>query len=102
LFEFTSLELEQCILTYRAKLKAEGLSGRAYLEMWCRVPGRGEFFSKGFRQAITGTIDWASYDIPFFLKKGQRADLVKLNLVIEGKGKVWIKDIELLRTPLSS
>ena len=28
-------------------------------------------------------------------------DLVKLNLVIEGGGKVWAKDVELLKTPIA-
>ncbi len=102
LFEVTGLELEQCVLTYRARMKSEGLSGRAFLEMWCRFPGRGEFFSKGFHQALTGTVDWSSYEVPFYLRKGQRPDLIKLNLVVEGRGQVWIKDIELLRTPLRS
>ena len=68
--------------------------------MWCRLPGHGEFFSKGLHQAISGTTDWGSYEIPFYLKKGQQPDLIKLNLAIEGKGKVWIKDLELLATPL--
>jgi len=39
---------------------------------------------------------------PRFGNKGQRPDLIKLNLVIEGRGKVGVKDIQLLRTPLSS
>ena len=30
-----------------------------------------------------------------FLKKGEKPDLFRLNLSIEGKGKVWIKDVEL-------
>jgi len=69
--------------------------------MWCRLPGRGEFFSKGVDQAVEGTTDWVSCEIPFYLKKGQRPDLIKLNLAIEGSGKVWIRDVELLKTPLS-
>ena len=52
LFEVESPAVEQCVLTYRAELKAEALKGRAFLEMWCRLPGRGEFFSKGFHQAF--------------------------------------------------
>ncbi len=28
------------------------------------------------------------------------SDLIKLNLVVEGKGRVWVKDVELLKTPL--
>jgi len=102
LFEIQEPQVEQCLITYRAKLKTEGLTGRAFLEMWCRLPGRGEFFSKGLHQLAQGTTDWASYEIPFYLKKGQRPDLIKLNLVIEGKGKVWLRDIELLKTPMHS
>lgn len=102
LFEVRDPQVEQCLITYRAAMKTDGLAGRAFLEMWCRLPGRGEFFSKGLNQAVKGTTDWASYEIPFYLKKGQRPDLIKLNLVIEGKGKVWMKDIQLLKTPLSS
>ena len=100
LFEIQNPDAEQCLVTYRATLKTDGLAGRVFLEMWCRLPGRGEFFSKGLNHAITGTTDWASYEIPFYLKKGQRPDLIKLNLVIEGRGKVWIKDVELLKTLL--
>ena len=102
LFEVQEPQVEQCLLTYRAKLKTTDLAGRAYLEMWCRLPGQGEFFSKGLHQAIKGTTDWASYEIPFSLKKGQRPDLIKLNLVIEGRGKVWLKDIQLIKTPMCS
>ena len=102
LFEIQNPDAEQCLVTYRATMRTEGLAGRAFLEMWCRLPGRGEFFSRGLNQAITGTTDWTSYEIPFYLKKGQRPDLIKLNLVIEGRGKVSMKDVELLKTPLES
>jgi len=102
LFELENPDAEQCFVTYSATMKTEGLAGRAFLEMWCRLPGRGEFFSKGLNQAITGTTDWASYEIPFYLKKGQRPDLIKLNLFIEGRGKVSMKDVQLLKTPSDS
>jgi hypothetical protein len=102
LFEVQEPQIEQCLVTYRATLKTEGLTGRAFLEMWCRLPGRGEFFSKGLNQAVKGTTDWASYEIPFSLQKGQRPDLIKLNLVIEGRGKVWLRDIQLIKTPMDS
>ena len=102
LFEVADPQAENCLITYRAMIKTDGLDGRTFLEMWCRLPGFGEFFSKGIDQAIKGTTNWSSQEIPFYLKKGQRPDLIKLNIVIEGKGKVWIKDIELLKTPLSS
>jgi hypothetical protein len=99
LFEVADPDVQGGMLTYRASLKSEDLTGRAFLEMWCRLPGRGEFFSRGLNQPLKGSTDWASYEVPFRLKKGQRPDLIKLNLTIEGRGKVWIKDVELLKTP---
>ena len=100
LFEVENPGVEQCIVTYRAKLKTESLTEQAYLEMWCRFPGKGEFFSRGLAHAVTGSNDWASYETPFFLKKGEKSDLIKLNLVVKGAGKIWVKDVELLNGPL--
>jgi hypothetical protein len=88
------------MVTYRAKLKTENLTEQAYLEMWCRFPGKGEFFSRGLDHAVTGSNDWASCETPFFLKKGEKPDLIKLNLVVKSAGKLWIKDVELLKSPL--
>jgi hypothetical protein len=99
LFEVADPGVERCLLTYRASLRSEDLAGRAYLEMWCRFPGRGEYFSRGLNQPLEGTTGWASYETPFRLRKGQRPDLIKLDLTVEGRGKVWIKDVELLKTP---
>jgi hypothetical protein len=94
--------LENVVLTYRARMKARDVKGKAYLEMWVRVPGRGEFFSRGLAQPLTGSSGWASYEIPFFLnQKGVRADLVKLNVAFEdGGGTLWVKDVELLQARL--
>ncbi len=100
LFEIDNPQVENCMLTYRAALKSDNIQERSYLEMWCRMPGRGEFFSKGFHNALKGTSDWSSYEVPFYLKRNQKPDQIKLNLTIEGSGKVWIKNIELLYTPL--
>lgn len=100
LFELDNPQVENGMLTYRADVKSEGVKGRGYLEMWCRLPDRGEFFSKGFHNALKGTNDWSSYEVPFYLKRGQRPDQIKLNVTLEGGGKLWMKNIELLYTPL--
>ena len=100
LFEVADPGVEDCMVIYRAKLKTKDLKEPAYLEMWCRVSGRGEFFSRGLDNTVTGSNDWASYEIPFFLKKGEKPDLIKLNVVLKGGGKVWIKDVQLLKGPL--
>ena len=54
LFEMEQPDVEQCILTYRARMRTENAQGRVYLEMWCRFPGKGEFFSRGLQQAVMG------------------------------------------------
>ncbi len=56
--------------------------------------------SKGLHQKAKGTIGWSSYQVHFSLKEGQRPDVIKLNLAFEGAGTVWIRNVELLRTPL--
>ena len=100
LFEIPDPGVEQCTLAYRARMKTANVRGRAYLEMWCQFPGGGDYFSKGFHHAVRGANDWASCETPFYLKKGQRPELIKLNLVVEGGGTVWLKDLELRETPL--
>ncbi len=95
MFEVTPPPLAKGPFFYRAKLKSQEVQGKAYLEMWVRIPGRGEFFSKGLERPITGTNGWAEYEIPFFLQAGQQPDLIKLNVTLEGAGTVWIKDVEL-------
>ncbi len=100
LFETGPVDAENSRLVYQAKVRTENVSGKVYLEMWCHFTDKGEFFSKGLESALTGTTQWTSQEIPFFLQKGQKPDNVKLNLVIEGTGTVWIDDIKLLKTPL--
>ena len=95
LFEVKDPNLKIGPFFYRAKIKTENVKGRAYLEMWVRLPGQGESFSKGLNNALSGSNGWAEYEIPFLLRKGEQPDLVKLNVTIEGGGTVWIKDIEL-------
>ena len=54
------------------------------------VPGLGEYFSRGLHNPMTGTNEWASVETPFFLKPGERPDLIRLNVVIEGGGTATI------------
>lgn len=89
---------ENTMLTYRGHLRSEGLTGKAYFEMLCSVPGKGEFFSKALDSALTGSTEWVTQETPFFLDSGQRAQTVKLNLVVEGSGTVWVDDIVLEQT----
>lgn len=100
LFETGDVDVENARLIYRARLKTENVDGKAYLEMYCRFPGKGEFFSRGLQSPLTGTNEWTTEEIPFFLKEGQNPDNVKLNVVVNGTGTVWVDDVQLLKAPL--
>ncbi len=100
LYETGDLDVEDARLVYEAKLRTEGVEGKVYLEMWCSFAGKGEFFSRALQSPVTGTTDWTTQQTPFFLKKGENPDNVKLNIVVDGKGTVWVDDVTLTRGPL--
>jgi hypothetical protein len=100
LFETGDIDIEDARLIYQAKVRTEGVQGQVFLEMWCHFPGKGEFFSRGLQSPVSGTTEWTSVETPFFLQKGENPDNVKLNLVINGTGTVWIDDIRLIKGPL--
>jgi serine/threonine protein kinase len=101
LFEVGEVDVGPGVLFYEADLKTEGFDGRVYLEMWCRFPGRGEFFSRGLRQSLTGTTGWVSTHTPFILKKGEEPEMIRLNLAVEGAGRVWVRNVRLSHTTSS-
>ena len=100
LFEVRDISIENARLIYQARVRTEAVEGQVYLEMWCHFPGKGEFFSRGLNSPLSGNTDWSTLETPFFLKKGERPDFVRLNLVFTGRGKAWIDDIRLLKGPL--
>jgi hypothetical protein len=100
LYETGDFDVEDCRLIYEAKVRTQDVKGEVYLEMWCRFPGKGEFFSRSLHAPLSGTVDWSAQETPFFLRKGENPDHIKLNLVINGTGTAWIDDIRLTRGPL--
>jgi hypothetical protein len=101
LFEVEGLDIDETMLIYQAHLRTEDVDGQVYLEMWCDFPGMGEFFSRGLRSPLSGSNNWTTAATPFLLKKGQRPQRVRLNLVIDGTGTAWIDDVRLLTSSLS-
>ncbi|NQT91231.1 MAG: hypothetical protein HQ559_00605 [Lentisphaerae bacterium] len=91
-------DIENAKLVYSARVKT-ALEGSAFLEMWAHV-GDGQYFSKGMNDAVKQTSDWKTIRTPFLFQKGQIPDKVTLNLVIKGKGTVWIDDVVLSKAPL--
>lgn len=100
LYETGDIDIENARLIYQAKLRTKDVEGQVYLEMWCNFKGKGEFFSRALQSPLSGSNEWTSQETQFFLKKGENPDNVKLNLVINGKGTVWIDDIRLVKGSL--
>ena len=94
------IDAEDCRLIYRADLRAENFQGQAYLEMWCDFDEQGSYFSRGLQNPITGDIEWTSVETYFFLKAGENPDRVRLGLVVDGAGTIWIDNVQLLKGPL--
>jgi hypothetical protein len=99
LYEVGDIDVENARLVYRARVRTEGVQGKVYLEMWCRFPGQGEFFSRALHAPLTGSTEWTSQETPFLLERGQNPDQIALNVVITGRGTVWVDDIALLKAP---
>ena len=97
LYSIDDVSVEGTQVVYEANVKSERLNGQAYLEMWCVVKDKGEYFSKGFDSVISETSDWKTIRTVFNLKKGEMPDQIKLNIVVNGIGTVWIDDIHLSR-----
>lgn len=98
LSEITGPDIENAKLIYKAKLKSE-LDGVAFLEMWAHVGG-GQYFSRGLNDTVKGKSDWKTVQTPFLFQRGQKPDKVTLNLVINGRGTVWIDDVMIVKEPL--
>jgi len=100
LYETGDIHVEDARLIYQANVRTEKVDGQVFIEMWCHFSDKGEFFSRSIQTPLSGDNDWISMETPFFLKKGQNPDNVKINVVINGKGTVWVDDIRLLKAPL--
>jgi hypothetical protein len=96
--EVASLDVENSKLVYKAKVKSD-LDGTAFLELWAHVGG-GQYFSRGMNDVVSRKTDWKIIQTPFLFEKGQRPEKVTLNLVINGRGTVWIDDIVLSKESL--
>lgn len=95
LYAVEDVKVDDTQIVYEANVKSEGLIGQAYLEMWCVFKDKGEFFSRGFDSVISGTNDWKTIRTVFNLNEGEMPDQIKLNVVVNGVGTLWIDDVHL-------
>lgn len=100
LFEKKGLKAKDVKLVYSARMRTEDLKGKAYLEMLIFYPDGSKNFSRSLKSALSGTSGWKEESVSYPLKKGLSPDSVKLNLVIDGTGTVWVDDVKLRKSPL--
>jgi hypothetical protein len=100
LFDVELPNIQQCMISYRFLIQTTDLKAAVYQQMWCRIPEKGQFFSQGIDHKTSGTNEWVPVEIPFYLEKGQVADLLHLGLAFEGAGIVQLKEIEVRSTPV--
>jgi hypothetical protein len=100
LYRFGDIDLESAFLVYQAAVRTENLEGETFLEMKCFFQSKGEFFSRNYDSALSGTNDWTVMSTPFKLRAGEDPDVVELNIFVSGTGTVWIDEIRLLKRPL--
>jgi hypothetical protein len=99
LFETGDLDVENTRLIYTARLRTEDFEGQVFLGMECHFEGRGDFFSRDVMSPLTGTTEWTTEEVEFYLRKGENPDNVKLSLIMNGKGTAWIDDVRLSKAP---
>lgn len=100
LYKLEDIDIEKAVLTYQAALRTDSLDGSACLEMICFFNGKGEFFSRNYDSALSGTNAWTIMSTPFRFRKGENPDIIELNIYVTGMGTVWIDDIKLLKLSL--
>lgn len=85
----------------RGELRAEGIEGVGYLELWNELPGQGRFFSRtladvGAMRSLRGSEGPRAFLLPFDAQKAASPARLELNLFLPGKGAVTLGPIELI------
>ncbi|MGC8722647.1 MAG: hypothetical protein ACP5VF_02065 [Acidobacteriota bacterium] len=99
LFDVPFPGAEGSSLIYKAKVKTKDFGGDAYLQMVVHFANGGSLSTMDYQKAIGGTTGWVDMETSTVIQAGQKPDVVKLNLVANGQGTVWIDDVHLVRAP---
>ncbi|MFA9407531.1 MAG: hypothetical protein ACERKJ_01690 [Candidatus Dadabacteria bacterium] len=106
LFEIDKEDFKNKRLTYKAQIRSEDLTGTedlrgiSYIELIASFPDEEELISRGPRVPVSGTTDWRPAETVLYIDKGNAPEYVKLNLIVEGQGKVWLDAVKLEAIPL--
>ena len=81
------------------RVRYAGVEGTAFLELWSVFADGSRYFSRtlaatGPLQSITGSSGWRGFALPFDAAGGRPVRL-ELNLVLPGRGTVWVGPLRL-------
>ena len=85
------------------KVSYEGVEGKGYLEMWSFFPDGGSYFSRTLAESgptgrLEGSSDWRLFSLPFFIsEKPQRPERLVVNVVLPGRGTVYLGALRLVQ-----
>lgn len=97
LFEVPAPGAESAKYIFRAKVNMKDLLGDANLQMIIRFRNGGEVNAY---QTVKGPGAWTPMEVFGIVQKGQKPDMVRLNLLVNGTGTCWVDDVHLVQQPL--
>jgi hypothetical protein len=79
----------------KGRVKVENVVGDGYVEMLNTFPKIGVYFTKTLENdgplgKLTGTGDWRDVELPFVSQEGVLPSKIEVNVVLPGKGKVYL------------
>lgn len=82
------------------QVRYEGVERTGYLEMWNYFPGGGQYFTRtladgGPMMKLQGTSGWRPFALPFGATGAARPSRLVVNVVLEGRGTVYLSDLTL-------
>ena len=86
----------------RGQIRHEAVEGKGYLEMWNHFPASERYFTRnlapsGPMRCLEGSSDWQPFVLPFLIKgSDMRPEKLVINVVLPGKGKVWLGPLRLV------
>ncbi|MBC7854867.1 MAG: SUMF1/EgtB/PvdO family nonheme iron enzyme, partial [Pirellulaceae bacterium] len=110
LLELREADVENCRVIGRFRMKSEE-AAQAHPRLIARFPGDTAKDTIGKHNvAARGDTNWTTYEVTLDFQPGERPEVIEFGLHMEGqpassldkkpKNQVWIKDVELLKSPL--
>lgn len=104
LFIVRDIKLKRVNLKWEAYCKSEDLEGKAFMEIGVQIYSNSwrkydTFIYRG-DEFISKTTNWKKLKVEFLSTENRMISTVQLNLIVKGRGTVWIDQVKLTATPI--